>query len=50
MFEIDLKKTDSYTTCITKISEVINIDEPDCVLLTSRGCIIPDEMIQIGDK
>ena len=50
MFEIDLKKTDSYTTCITKISEVINIDEPDCVLLTSRGCIIPDEMIQIRDK
>ena len=49
MFEIDLKKTDSYTTCITKISEVINIDETDCVL-TSRGCIIPDEMIQAGDK
>ena len=50
MFNIDLKKTDSYTTCITKISEVINIDEPDCVLFTSHGCIIPDEMIQIGDK
>ena len=50
MFEIDLKTTDSYTTCITKISEVINIDEADCVLFTSCGCIIPDEMIQAGDK
>ena len=33
-----------------KISEVINIDETDCVLLTSCGCIIPDKMIQTGDK
>ena len=33
-----------------KISEVINIDETDCVFLTSCGCIIPDEMTQTGDK
>ena len=45
MFEIDIKKTDSCTTCITKISQVININ-----LLTSHGCIIPDKMIQVGDK
>ena len=49
MYEVDLKKTDSYEDVKMKIVEALELDDtciPEFVLLTSRGCIIRDEMIK----
>ena len=49
MYEADLQRTDSYSVVISKIAQALDVDDTtDVVLLTTRGCIIRDELIDTG--
>ncbi|XP_019861877.1 PREDICTED: uncharacterized protein LOC109590392 [Amphimedon queenslandica] len=50
MYEVDLLKSDAYGDVVSKISEVLDVDDTDCVLLSLRGCIIKDETIETGSR
>ena len=54
LYEIQLKKSDTYDMVIQKISSVINYEcdsaEEKLVLLTSRGIIVSEESILIGER
>ena len=51
LHEVDLQKSDSYINVLWKICEVLEVDNSDdYVLLTSRGCVIKDELIDIAGK
>ena len=43
-------KSDTYDDVVLKISEVLDVDNTDCVLLSHRGCIIKNETIETGSR
>ena len=48
MYEVDFLKADSHSTVLSKIAVALDVDDADMVLLTTRGCIIRDELIDTG--
>ncbi len=50
MYEVDLKKSDSYGAVVCKVRDAIGIpDDDDLCLFTARGAVIVDNEIKIGD-
>lgn len=50
MYEVDLQKTDSYDEVVCKITSALDIEFEDCVLLTTQGSIIKDEMFEVNGR
>ena len=51
LYDVDLKKTDTYTSVISKIYATIGIEETeDMKLFNAKGSIIPDQPIALRAK
>ncbi len=51
LYDVDLKKTDSYCDVLSKICKTISgVDSCNTRLFNGKGAIIPDQKIVIRDK